>query len=81
VASVNWQYATVGTSLFNSWDVALLFRKLAMLPLDAPVFEAVDHLRWKGPLPRFQEQCRVMGSADLFGRATSATINTLLQTA
>jgi 5'-3' exonuclease len=59
--------------LFNAWDDALLFRKLATLRLDAPVFESVDELRWRGPRRSFDEQCRVMGSPDLFGRATSAT--------
>jgi 5'-3' exonuclease len=63
----------LATSLFNAWDDALLFRKLATLRLDAPVFESVDELRWRGPRRSFDEQCRVMGSPDLFRRATSAT--------
>ena len=76
----NWQdwHSSIGnprrlaTSLFNSWDDALLFRKLATLRLDAPVFEWVGDLHWRGPRPGFEEQCRVMGSQDLFDRATSA---------
>jgi len=71
----------LATSLFNSWDDALLFRKLATLRLDVPVFESVDELRWKGPRPSFEGQCRVMGSPDLLGRATAATTNALVQTA
>ena len=71
----------LATSLFNSWDDALLFRKLATLRLDAPVFELVDDLRWSGPRPSFEELCRVMGSTDLFGRATSAATNALVETA
>ena len=71
----------LATSLFNSWDDALLFRKLATLRLDVPVFESVDDLRWRGQRPSFEEQCRVMGSPDLFERATSATTNALVQTA
>ena len=67
----------LATSLFNSWDEALLFRNLATLRLDAPVFESVDDLRWRGPGPSFDEQCRVMGSPDLFGRTTAATTNLL----
>jgi len=59
-------------SLFNSWDDALLFRTLATLRLDAPVFDSVEDLRWKGPQARFEAQCRVMRSPDLFGRAMSA---------
>src|SRR5882724_8286103 len=36
-------------SLFNGWDDALLFRTLATLRLDVPVFDTVEDLRWKGP--------------------------------
>ena len=36
-------------SLFNAWNDALLFRTLATLRLDVPVFDTVDDLRWKGP--------------------------------
>ena len=76
----NWRdwHSSIGnarrlaTSLFNSWDDALLFRKLATSRLDAPVFDSVGDLDWRGPQPGFEEQCRVMGSQDLFDRATSA---------
>jgi 5'-3' exonuclease len=61
----------LATSLFNSWDDALLFRTLATLRLDVPVFESVEELRWKGPRPQFEAQCRDMESPDLFERATS----------
>jgi 5'-3' exonuclease len=71
----------LATSLFNSWDDALLFRNLATLRLDAPVFERVDDLRWSGPRPSFEEQCRATGSPDLLRRATSAATNALVQTA
>jgi len=59
-------------SLFSSWNDALLFRTLATLRLDAPVFEAVEDLRWKRPRPKFEEQCRRMKSPNLLGRARSA---------
>jgi 5'-3' exonuclease len=62
----------LATSLFNAWDDALLFRKLATLRLDAPTFESVDDLRWRGQRPSFEEQCRGMESPDLFDRSTSA---------
>jgi 5'-3' exonuclease len=45
-------------SLFSAWDDALLFRTLATLRLDAPVFETVEDLLWKGPRPNFEETCR-----------------------
>src|ERR1700686_2134136 len=36
-------------SLFNAWDDALLFRTLATLRLNAPVFDSVEDLLWEGP--------------------------------
>jgi 5'-3' exonuclease len=44
-------------SLFNAWNDALLFRKLATLRLDVPVFDTVEDLRWQGPREAFEE-CR-----------------------
>lgn len=62
-------------SLFSRWTDALLFRTLATLRLEAPVFNTVDDLRWKGPLPSFEEYCRRMKSPDLLSRATLAGVN------
>ena len=62
----------LAASLFGSWSDALLFRTLATLRLDVPVFDTVDDLRWKGPRPSFEENCRRMKSPDLFSRAASA---------
>jgi 5'-3' exonuclease len=59
-------------SLFNAWNDALLFRTLATLRLDVPVFDTVEDLRWKGPRPAFEEHCQRMKSSGLLGRATSA---------
>ena len=59
-------------SLFNAWSDALLFRTLATLRLDVPVFDTVDDLYWKGPRSNFEEHCRRMKSPDLLGRVTSA---------
>jgi 5'-3' exonuclease len=60
-------------SLLNGWNEALLFRGLATLRLDVPVFETVDDLCWKGPRPNFEEDCQRMKSPDLLGRVTSAS--------
>lgn len=60
------------TLLLRSWSDALLFRTLATLRLDAPVFEEIDDLRWKGPRHAFEMECQAMGAADLFGRAVAA---------
>jgi 5'-3' exonuclease len=59
-------------ALFTSWSDALLFRTLATLRLDVPVFDTVEDLRWTGPRPDFEERCRRMKSPNLFGRVTSA---------
>ncbi len=58
-------------SLFNAWNNALLFRTLATLRLDVPVFDTVEELRWQGPRRNFEEYCRRMKSSDLPGRVTS----------
>jgi len=58
-------------SLFNAWNDALLFRTLATLRLDVPVFETVEDLRWQGPLPNFEEFCVRLKSPDLYRRAKS----------
>jgi len=60
-------------SLFSGWDDALLFRTLATLRVDVPVFETVEDLRWKGAHPNFEEHCQRMKSPDLFRRVTKAT--------
>ena len=62
----------LSTSLFSAWNDALLFRTLATLRLDVPIFDTVEDLRWRGPRPNFEEHCHRMKSPHLFGRATSA---------
>jgi len=57
-------------SLFNAWNDALLFRTLATLRLDVPVFDTVNDLQWKSPRPNFQEYCQRMKSPDLLDRVT-----------
>lgn len=59
----------LSASLFASWSDALLFRTLATLQYEAPVFENVDELRWSGPRSGFEALCGAMGSADLHTRA------------
>jgi 5'-3' exonuclease len=59
-------------SLFAGWNDALLFRTLATLRLDVPVFDTVEDLRWKGPRPNFEECCHRLKSPSLIGRAMSA---------
>jgi 5'-3' exonuclease len=46
--------ASLAATLARDRDQALLFRDLATLRTDIPVFDDVDELRWKGPTPAFQ---------------------------
>jgi 5'-3' exonuclease len=62
----------LSSSLFDSWDDALLFRTLATLRFDAPVFQNVDDIRWTGPRPEFEVRSKAMGSPELVERAVSA---------
>ena len=59
-------------SLLAAWDDALLFRTLATLRLDVPVFEIVDDLRWQGPRAVFADHARRFESPDLLRRASKA---------
>jgi 5'-3' exonuclease len=59
-------------SLFSNWSDALLFRQLATLRLDVPVFDSIEDLRWKGPAANFEECCRRMKSPGFFGRVQQA---------
>jgi 5'-3' exonuclease len=43
-------------TLVRERDRALLFRDLATLRTDIPLFESVDDLRWTGPTPAFAER-------------------------
>jgi 5'-3' exonuclease len=61
-------------SLFQSWNDALLFRTLATLRLDAPVFESLDELKWDGPRPEFENACERLRAADLYRRITARAL-------
>jgi len=61
-------------ALFGAWGDALLFRTLATLRLDVPVFDTVESLRWRGPRQDFEESCRRMKSPDLLRRVRSAAL-------
>lgn len=62
-------------SLFGNWSDALLFRTLATLRTDVPVFSTVDDLRWKGPRDDFSQVADQMKAPDLARRAASASDN------
>ena len=45
--------SSLAATLAQEWDHALLFRTLATLRTDVPLFEDVEQLRWNGPRPGF----------------------------
>jgi len=47
---------------------ALLFKRLATLASDAPLFADVDALRWRGPAPAFAAAAAKIGDAKIEGR-------------
>ncbi len=58
--------------LLANWDDALLFRTLATLRLDVPVFDSIEDLRWKGPRPSFEEYARRLKAPGLVERVAAA---------
>jgi len=58
--------------LFEQWNDALLYRTLATLKLDVPVFETIDELRWKGPRPEFERYSQQIRTPGLNARAMAA---------
>lgn len=72
----DWHVNVTGASkladtLSREHDRALLFRKLATLRTDIPLFDNIDQLRWNGPTPTF---------AALAARLDAAVIEKKLKT-
>ena len=61
--------ARLSTALEANRELAMLFRKLATLRLDVPVFSSVDELRWHGPKPQFEHVATRLGVPGLWDRA------------
>src|SRR6202051_3652431 len=53
-------------------ELALLFKKLATLRTDAPLFSGVDELQWHGPHGAFSTFAARIGDPRLLGRADKA---------
>ena len=62
---------SLSESLFATWNDALLYRTLATLRLDVPVFDTVEDLRWQGPQSNFARFCQRLKAPDLFRRVTA----------
>jgi 5'-3' exonuclease len=60
--------------LGDSRELALLFKDLATLRTDAPLFGEVDELRWRGPTSAFPGCAEHMGAARLLERSLKARV-------
>lgn len=61
--------AKLSATLQDQFDMALLFRTIATVDVDAPVGQ-VDEWRWQGPTPAFEAVCANLGVPGLAARAT-----------
>src|SRR6266498_2582357 len=52
-------------------EMALLFKRLATLRTDAPLFSDVSQLQWRGPTPTFEELTRKLDEPCLLTRANA----------
>jgi 5'-3' exonuclease len=55
--------SALADTLRREWDRALLFRTLATLRTDIPLFDDVQQLRWNGPTPKFDALAAELDSA------------------
>ena len=60
------------TVLGEQRELALLFKKLATLRTDAPLFSDVDELRWRGPRDDFAAMSERLGDARVLARSQKA---------
>jgi 5'-3' exonuclease len=65
--------STLSSTLRRNWNRALLFRDLATLRTDVPLFSDVDELRWTGPRPDFDEIARRLDAASARSGARPST--------
>ena len=61
--------ARLSAALAEHRDLAMLFRTLATLRTDVPVFATVEDLRWRGPRPEFEAVAQRLGVSGLWDRA------------
>lgn len=59
-------------SLGERLEMALLFKRLATLRTDAPLFDNIDALQWRGPAPEFVPYAEQSGDARLLERCRKA---------
>ncbi|MDQ6873267.1 MAG: flap endonuclease, partial [Gemmatimonadota bacterium] len=59
-------------TLAGERDKALLFKRLATLRTDAPVFADVDEMKWRGPTTGFADWAKRMDDKRILARAEAA---------
>jgi 5'-3' exonuclease len=64
--------ARLSATLEQHRELAYLFRDLATLRADAPLFDGVDALRWSGPTAAFEEMAAHIEAPELWERALAA---------
>jgi 5'-3' exonuclease len=64
--------ARLSASLEENRELAVLFRTLATLRTDVPVFTDLDELRWRGPTPGFEQVAKRLDVPGLWDRARRA---------
>ena len=62
---------TLSDTLKRDHDLAMLFRTLATLRTDVPLFKAVDELRWNGPTSAFEKIAAQLDNAKTEKRGPS----------
>jgi 5'-3' exonuclease len=72
--AANWEVnvrnaGQLASTLVANRALVLLFRKLATLRTDAPLFESVSELRWRAPKPAFEAIAERLGAPGLAVRA------------
>ena len=65
--------ARLSAALEENRPLALLFRRLATLRTDVPVFDNIAELRWRGPTPAFEALASRLGTPALWDRARRLT--------
>ncbi len=62
--------ARLAFTLRDQFDLALLFRRIATIELDAPTIDSVDELEWHGPTPDAAQFVERIDAPGLLTRAT-----------
>jgi 5'-3' exonuclease len=61
--------AKLAVTLREQFDLALLFRRIATVELDAPTITSIDELEWRGPRPELVELAERLDAPNLVTRA------------